>query len=235
MLTKNEAVKKIKKCLALSESNNNPEEAQSALLMAQKLMAKYYIDKNDIDNHEDDKIATKFSVVSNKSRLMWYESSLATVIANNFRCISYSTGNRSRGKEIIFLGLEEDVEIAQEVFIFALKKMKKLAEQKIKEIDSNDKKYKSSFKNDFYRGFIDGLDRGFKEQVEQNSWEMVLVIDSLVLKEAESLNLKKVKPKGIPPKFSNNKKLYNEGYKNGKDFGSSFNDGTSLDDKGFDK
>lgn len=230
-MTKDEALKKIKQCLALAESDNI-HEAQSALLMAQKLMIKYRITEDEATKEEDiEKLVKTISIISNKARLMWYETSLASIIADNFKVVSYSSGSRERGKNLNYMGLEEDVEIAQEVFAFALERMKKIANKKVKDIESKDNKYKSSFRNDFYRGFIDGLDKAFKEQVEKNSWGLILVVDAVVLKEVNKLNLKKVKKTGIPPKFSNDKKLYNEGYKDGKNFGDSFNSGNSLDTK----
>lgn len=230
-MTKEDALKKIKYALALSESNNI-NEAQSAMLFAQKLMVKYCISESDLSEHEEKQAMKKIrtiSIVQDKARLMWYEKQLAQVIATNFKVVCYSSGSRTASKKINYMGLEEDVEIAQEVFAFAFNRMTTFADNEVKRIESKERSYKSSFKNDFYRGFIDGLDKAFKQQVETNDWGLVLVLDSLVVKEREKLNLVTKKPTGIPPKFSNDKSLYNEGYRHGNDFGTAFNNGNSLD------
>lgn len=236
-MDKEKTLRKIKSCLALSESSNI-EEANSALLKAQELMIKYRISEDEIKNFEKEKISKRVSVITvitETNRIFWYVKDLGSIIAENFKVVAFSSGNRDTGKSFKFMGLEEDVEIAQEVFSFALEKMKELADKETKSIeiqnDNEDKKiYKSSSKNDFYRGFIDGLNKAFRDQVDENGWGLVLVKDELVIKAMERLNLKSVKRNtGIPPKFSNNKNLYNEGYKHGNDFGSSFNNGNSIE------
>lgn len=230
-MDKQAAITKIKKLLALSKSSNI-YEAQDALLQAQKLMVKYYIDESELKDKKDaNKKVVTISIINNKARLMWYEKALANIIADNFRVFNYTSGNRKNGMSIIFMGLEEDTEIAQELFSFAYEKMKSLASKEIKHLEQKEEnKYKSSFRNDYYRGFIDGLNEAFKKQVSENGWGLVLVKDELVVQEINKLNLRTVKPTGIPPKFSNNKSLYNEGFDKGKQFGSAFNDGKSLDE-----
>lgn len=235
-MDKEKTLRKIKSCLALSESSNI-EEANSALLKAQELMIKYRISEDDVKNFDKEKINKRVSVITvitETNRIFWYVKDLGSVIAENFKVVAFSSGNREMGKSFKFMGLEEDVEIAQEVFSFALEKMKELADKETKSIElqnEDDKKvYKSSSKNDFYRGFIDGLNKAFKDQVNENDWGLVLVKDELVIKAMEKLNLKSVKKaNGIPPKFSNNKNLYNEGYKHGNNFGTSFNNGNSIE------
>lgn len=47
------ALEKIKKCLALAESTN-PNEAESALRQARKLMEKYQLEMSDVDSSRAD-------------------------------------------------------------------------------------------------------------------------------------------------------------------------------------
>lgn len=45
---KEKIIEKIKKALALANNNKNPNEAQAAMLMAQKMIAKYYIEMQEV-------------------------------------------------------------------------------------------------------------------------------------------------------------------------------------------
>lgn len=54
-MDKEKTLRKIKSCLALSESSNI-EEANSALLKAQELMIKYRISEDDVKNFDKEKI-----------------------------------------------------------------------------------------------------------------------------------------------------------------------------------
>lgn len=229
-MIREEALEKIRKCLELSASDNE-NESQSAILMAQRLMIKYGIANSDIKEKAEVKKVKTITVIYDKARIMWYEKLLGNILADNFRCVFYQSGNRQNGKCCQFMGLEEDVEIVQEVYDFSLKSMKNSCNAKIKELkinESKNNKTTSPFKNEYYRGFLDGLNKAFKKQVSEEGWGLVLVKDALVVKEEEKLGLKCKKATGIPPMFARSKKLYNEGYNEGNSFGTSFNNGNSL-------
>ena len=53
---KEKIIEKIKKALALANNNKNPNEAQAAMLMAQKMMAKYHIEMQEIEESEESEI-----------------------------------------------------------------------------------------------------------------------------------------------------------------------------------
>ena len=57
--------------------------------------------------------------ISEKRRNTWFEKSLAGIIGENFRCHPYAV----LGEGIYFIGLKEDVEIAKEVYLYALNTM----------------------------------------------------------------------------------------------------------------
>ena len=50
---KEKIIEKIKKALALANNNKNPNEAQAAMLMAQKMMAKYHIEMQEVEEGEE--------------------------------------------------------------------------------------------------------------------------------------------------------------------------------------
>lgn len=113
-------IRKIQGLLNKTTENGATEaEAQSAMLMAQKLMAKHGLDMADIDTeHEkvEKEIAEEYG--NDDGRLSWWHSSLARVIADNFRCYFFLRSGYKRTR-VVFMGLKEDAEVARSVFKFA--------------------------------------------------------------------------------------------------------------------
>lgn len=113
---------KIKNALIKAEPNSGTTEAeaQSALLMAQKLMAKHNIDMSQvIDTVEKTKTEIEHGKVTEKEKKVWWKGTLATIIAENFRCYSYYDKYGKGLKSVVelrFLGVKEDVQVATEVF-----------------------------------------------------------------------------------------------------------------------
>lgn len=221
---------KIQKLLKIAEDRGATEhEAKVAMLKAQELMVKYSLNQSDLKDVDLEKhpkkVVTK-AVIENKGRIMWYETTLLSIIAKNFRCVYFSRGiigNRSRN--LMLMGLEEDVEIATFVFNFALNQMKILGKNYIKENDHLLEMYgttKASIKNDYYTGFTRGLRQAFQDQVDKNNWGLVLVKDALVTQEESKLHLRIVKPTGIKPKFDFNQNTIQSGFNEGYDLGENY-------------
>lgn len=233
-MTRKEALDKIKKCLSLSESQN-VHEAESALLRAQTLMIKYNISEDKVKKYEGKKNLEKFvksvNVIYGKKRIMWYETMLAGIVGENFRVVYYQSGNRDTGRRLVFMGLSEDIEVAIEVFDFAKQAMIKFSDEYLNTNTNIPKSNRSNIRNDFYRGFISGIDYAFKKQVEENNWGLILKLDELVVKEMNNLNLTQKKKTGILPKFANSTKAYNEGYEKGVLMGEAYKEDILPDSK----
>lgn len=208
--------------LLLNKTKNNPskEEVQTALLMAQRFMAEYGITQAEVDSHEDEFITDKKVTRSdlNYEKLPWFKKSLARVIANNFRCYNY-INKCNRKSKVVFLGLEQDVELAKMTFDFACDAIKFGAKQYAKEIlkerfiDSV-----SGLKNSYMLGWIKGLEDQYKEQVAKNNWGLILVKDALVKQEYENMSLSKGRRSSIS--ISGGSTARNAGYRDGKSFSS---------------
>lgn len=118
--TKDDWIRKIQAMLNKTTDNGASEaEAQTAMLMAQKLMAKHGLDMSDVeatDNEKEEKeIVEEFG---NDSKITWWHKSLARVIADNFRCY-YFLRSGHKVTRIVFMGVKEDAEIAKSIFKFA--------------------------------------------------------------------------------------------------------------------
>lgn len=116
-------IERIRKCLALSLNNPSIEEAESAALTAQKLMAKHNVTLVDLESgapEEEEKIEiVREEVGTGKT----WKYRLGTIVAQNFRCKTFSYGKES----IAFYGYSTDAEAAKEVFCFLFQMGHKLA------------------------------------------------------------------------------------------------------------
>ena len=104
---------KIRKLLALAESNNE-YEARAALLKAKELMAEYKIEEIDLADVKDKHVKRIVTQFEYTKRGEWWIGSLAQIIAENYCC--RSAGSRdawgAQKRTVMFIGLEGDVDIS---------------------------------------------------------------------------------------------------------------------------
>lgn len=110
-MTNEQAIEKITKLLALANNNPNENEAQTALLQAQKLMAKYNVNVELSDCGETIEYAQEKCVHRYDAA---YRKPLARVIADNFRCKFFYQGGT-----VVFYGRAFDARVAKEAFEYA--------------------------------------------------------------------------------------------------------------------
>lgn len=158
-------IERIKKCLALAGNNPNEAEATAAALQAQKLMAKYNVELADI---EDEIVKEEIKIASaDVGTGMAWKFQLAGIIANNFKCRTFSYGT----KIIAFYGHETDSLIAKEVFTFLLKRGHNLA------LSERAKVRKSTGSGDgVYNSFVLGFLAGVREKLEAQSTALLIVV-----------------------------------------------------------
>jgi hypothetical protein len=202
-------IEKIKKLLSRAEGNSNEHEAKVCILKAQKLMAEYNISMLQIDCKDDvDDIIE--GNIGNVGRTTWWEKNLSVIISKNFKVYVYLK-QYHRGTQISFLGRETDVNIAMISFEFTEKAIKRLSKAYMAKHRGG-----VGIKNDYIRGFLQGLKEQFEEQVNKNEWGLVLVVDKDVTDVYNKKNLKKTQTSRV--RTSNNNHAINEGYKTGKSF-----------------
>jgi len=226
-MDKEKAILLIQKVLSKAENNSSEEEAHAAMLKAQELLIKYELTMDEIvtTSHEDKKVLEEN--IRDYGRVNWYEKKLASIISENFKCKSFTRRKDSKDT-IIFIGLENDVDIAKRVYSFAIETLKYFTKQYINNlVDSFNKKYpdvrflKSSKdfkeeKNSYIIGYLSGLKSKFKEQVDRNNWGLILVKDKAVTQYIDNLKLGKGSSSNI--KLSSNNDHYNSGFKDGNKF-----------------
>ena len=115
-MTRDEALKKIKKCLALAASAN-PHEAAAAMRQAQKLMEQFQVESSDPLLHgviEREAKAPSASIVD-------WEAALARMVANAFGCALFAAGSAKllpslrlrKTTNYVFIGVNVQPDCAQ--------------------------------------------------------------------------------------------------------------------------
>ena len=174
-MTKEQAIEKIKKCLELANDKGNENEAKAALLMAQKLMAKYNVNVEASNGEEQIAYASETCVHRYNAA---YRKPLAHVIAENFRCEMYMTG-----QNITFFGRDFDAKVARDAFEyayeFAMKEGNKLENKAYAEYGTAKGVHSS-----YTAGFIEGL----KEALEAQCTALMIVTPQDVKDEYASMS-----------------------------------------------
>lgn len=173
----NQILEKISKTLRLSANNSNENEAQSAILAAQRLMAKYHITQeeindflNECDSKDSQVIEEKADKEMNNEK---WKKRLMITIAKNFRCDVYYHGGK-----LVIVGSKEDILIAKRVYLYAkhaILNSFKIFYKENYDLSFNDDSFRNKCKRDYAYGFINGLSQKFEEQKEKSEMALVVV------------------------------------------------------------
>jgi hypothetical protein len=114
-MTSDQALAKIKKCLALAKSQN-PHEAAAAMRQAQKLMAEHNLDEQEVSLAD---IAESGVAAISTANNLW-ESALSHAVANAFSCSIFSRvswggprwGSPAKKRQYVFIGVGAAAEVA---------------------------------------------------------------------------------------------------------------------------
>ena len=208
---------KIKKLLALAESSNE-NEAKAALLKARELMAEHKLTEAECQEIKDRNV---LEIETDVSFTRWSEPwmmYLASVISENYCCRGFT--RKDYGKQIgkiVFIGLEEDVEICHMVFEYAVDCIR----SECLRIKKRFKDYGSGFikseQNGYGQGFALGVEKSFEKQQEENEqeWGLVMLTPEEVNRAAKELNLKKA---GRVKQQAMSKGAFESGMEDGKNF-----------------
>lgn len=210
-------IRRIKGLLELAEGEANMNESHSAFLQAQKMMVKYGVDPSELT--DDEKVIEVLeSSGTDFKRLYWYERELASIVAKNFRCKSYINNRYIEGKsqvqrQIMFMGAEQDVQLATEMYKLVTSAMEFYTQRYVKKNSLGVRSHTQSLKNDYMNGFIDGLERKFEEQIQSQEWRLVLVVPKEVEERFDEVVTGKGLDYNIPQLESD--ETYQQGYKDG--------------------
>jgi hypothetical protein len=157
-------IEKVRKILELSKNNPSEEEAKSAVLQAQRILAKYHIDLKEVEAFESaDDITEKFTEVGGHKKWRFV---LASIVADNFRCKMFSYNNN-----VCFYGHATDVDVALETFEYLFK----IGHKKVlRERDSVHKVYGTS--SGIYDSYCMGFSKGIKDALDAQCTALMIVV-----------------------------------------------------------
>lgn len=144
-------IEQIRKLLALAGNNPCEQEAISAALKAQAMMAKYNID---IAQVEDEQVAKEEIVAEycvKGTGVSKWKNTLAGIISKNFRVKFYLHGDN-----VVFYGYKSDVSVAKEVFTFLANQGMKLAQRAYNKVRMSGG-YTKGVMNSYLMGFVCGI------------------------------------------------------------------------------
>jgi len=217
-------IMKLQKLFALAEGNPNEEEANNAMLAAQRLMMQYNVAPKDIPVTKDE-VSRRVCYWIDR-RFPWWYGVLAKLIGDNFRC-RYFIGRRGRSHGVMFVGLPADTEIAGIVFNFIREQTVLLADKYARALYQKGTPMKG-LRDEYTKGFLRGLEQGFNEQVYDNNWGLMLVIHPVVQEYVDNLEVTEsvtpYQPHVHPDEFAR-AVAQAQGYNDGREVGKSTQDG----------
>ena len=151
MTDMNKIADKIQKLLNLAGNNPNEEEAQAALLKAQKLMAQYNVD---LESLGDDKKDLKCSLELTKVKANPRDNQVQVIIAIAFACKPII----SCGRHLMFFGREDNAKAAKSCMEFIHKTLEQGIRRVCREYGlESSERGASAIYNGYAKGFIEGL------------------------------------------------------------------------------
>lgn len=214
-MNKENVIEKVKKLLAIANKSNYPEEAMSAMLKAQEFMAKHGIESLDLETETQEKVAND-SIIEENKRIIWWKKDLVNIVAENFRCHPYILKYKGHSANVCIIGLEDDVKLAREVYLYAVEAIKYHSKRYADKHKGQFKGDTMALKNDYILGFLTGLKDRFREQVSKMELSLVLVKDAVVVKAIEEKKLKKGRTHNYNTNHDEHARA--AGYRQGKDF-----------------
>lgn len=187
MADKEKIVEKVQKLLKLGNSPFD-EEAKTALQKARELMLKYHIEEHDLQGEQKEQVISK-EIEVDKAVLNLY-----AIIATNNRCDSYiryqRIGRRKYRYCSVIVGFPFDVECVETMGKYVSQCfLNGLRIQRAEIRSTGEYEDTRGLKAYYHRGFIEGLQKAFKEQNDKQEFHLMVITPQEVKDEIDKLNL----------------------------------------------
>lgn len=163
-----EIINKIMKLMARTTSRGATEaEAINAALIAQKMMNDNDIKQSELHEDEEELIIDKACEIGSKKS---FYTSLAAVIAPNFRCKAYCTKDYHGNNHVHFYGFESDTEAADIIFKHLYNLGNRIANRECR-------KAKKEFgtTTGVYNSFALGFLQGVQDELEKQAKALMVI------------------------------------------------------------
>lgn len=171
-------LEKIKKLFELANNNPSAEEAKSAALKAQELMAQYHVEYAQVNGVDLDKVEPIGEVGVDTPAKKW-KYTLAKICADNFRVKHYWHGKA----QVAFFGHKTDVMIAAETFQWLFDMGNSLANKLYREAKAAGK-----WTDNVYNSCVMGFCAGIREALAEQSKALMVIVPEDVKKEYADLS-----------------------------------------------
>lgn len=211
---------KIRKLLALAESPVEAE-AKAALLKARQLMAEHKLREEDCLEPEKLKVKEALVGVTCTKRLNSWMTDLAAIIAENYCCKAWMAKRRGMQTiEIGFIGFEDDFEVCERIFKYAVDCVLSHCKRIRKEYrDIYTGKHLGKMCDAYGYGFARGVEEAFKRQTQENQeWGLVLIIPQEVKDKTAEMGEASVFKEFEAPEHTSQIQAMREGYEDGQEF-----------------
>lgn len=212
---------KIKKLLALAESNNE-HEAKAALLKAKELMAAHKISEIDLVEVKHKEVRRVYTDIRYTRRKNFWVDTLAMVIAENYccGCAHFRPDAKKQTLGIMFIGLDGDVDVCSNIFKYAVESANSCSRYYLDNVYKyrcNSSKVENQVMESYSIGFVQGIRDAFNEQKngKEAGWGLVMQIPTQV-KDVMNSDFRASKYKRKAKEIDS--AVYGEGFKDGKKF-----------------
>ena len=132
------------------------------MLKAQALLGKHGLTKRDIEANKAKSVCEHHLFRQSQRRPPKWKCDICDVVSRNFRCGMYY----HCASQIVFVGEEADVALAEYICHFAIKAAEKAWKEYSSTLSSEERKERAT-RNDFLCGFSKGLGTSFSRQVDE--------------------------------------------------------------------
>jgi len=158
MQAEEKIIQTIRKILELSKNNPSEEEAKSAAMKAQELLAKYHIDMKEVESIDIDTVESIEEVRVDVPAKKW-KYKLARIVADNFRCRHFYIGK----SVLVFYGHKTDADVASETYKYLFNVGNRLAGREVDKVFGKTGTSANVY-NSFVAGFCAGIEEALGEQ-----------------------------------------------------------------------
>lgn len=211
---------KIRKLLALAESPVEAE-AKAALLKARQLMAEHKLREEDCKEPEKLKVKKALVGVTCTKRLNGWMVDLSAIIAESHCCTAFRSKRYGmQTVEIGFIGFEDDFEVCERIFKYAVDCVLAHCKAMRKEYrDIYTGKHLGKMCDAYGYGFARGVSELFERQTQENQeWGLVLVIPQEVKDMAAEIGEGSAFKEVTAPEHMSELQAMREGYEDGQEF-----------------
>ena len=167
---------RIQKLLNLAASDVE-EEARTAMLKAQELMAAHDLSMEHITALRDDAAGAvsadaqvvEETVEKQGRTIQYWQKLLTTVITRNFRCACLYRSYRNGSRDIVIVGMPEDVTACRETLTFSFHAAINCWQRYRRSRTFRDRRATEAAKRDYMIGFAVGLRDAFSAQVKEKA------------------------------------------------------------------